>query len=206
MNKKIKLVILILILILFVVILRSTYSKYTNTASAVINEDIGKWVIKLNETDITNETITEFEMNKVYWNWDSSPHVKYPKVAPGMEGYFDLVIDPTDTDTSLKYTIEIDDVNVSIPEVNIKITAIEELNGKDITLTPNPDGPEVVERIKKLAEIQSQDESERLDTIRIHVKWENNEANNQTDSEIGKIADNVVSIPIKVNVIQYTGN
>ena len=123
-----------------------------------------------------------------------------------MKSYFDLVIDPTDTDVSMKYTVEIDDSNVSIPDVNIKITDIQEINGKELTITSNPDGPEIVERIKKLAEIQSENENERLDTIRIFVEWENNEDNNETDSEIGKVSDNVISIPIKVNVIQYTGN
>jgi len=206
-NKKIKLIIFILILVLLVVILRSTFSKYANEATAVINEEVGKWVIKLNDTDITTETAsTDFNMDKVYWDWDSFPHVKYPNVAPGMKGYFDLVIDPTDTDVSMKYTVEIDDSNVSIPDVNIKITDIQEINGKELTITSNPDGPEIVERIKKLAEIQSENENERLDTIRIFVEWENNEDNNETDSEIGKVSDNVISIPIKVNVIQYTGN
>jgi len=206
-NKKTKFVIFILILILLVLILRSTFSKYTNTATAVINEDVGKWVIKLNDTDITTEeTSTKFDMDKVYWDWDNSPHVKYPNVAPGMKGYFDLVIDPTDTDVSIDYTIEVDDTNISMPDVNIKITDIQEINGKDLTITSDPDGPEVVERIKKLAEIQSTNENERLDTIRIFVEWENNEANNEKDSEIGKISGNIISLPIKVNVIQYTGN
>lgn len=206
MNKKIKLIIFILILILLVVILRSTFSKYVNTATAVINEDVGKWVIKLNNTDITTEAVsTKFNMDQVYWDWENSPHVKYPNVAPGMKGYFDIVIDPTDTDVSIEYTIEIDDSLVSSPDINLKITDIQEINGKEVVVNPNPNGPEVVDRIKKLAEIQSENENERLDTIRIFIEWENNEDNNETDSEIGKVAGNIISLPITVDVIQYTG-
>lgn len=206
MNKKLKFIIFILILILLVVILNSTFSKYANKATAEINEDVGKWIIKINETDITTDAAsTRFNIDNFLWDWDSSPHVKYPNVAPGMKGYFDLVIDPTDTDVSIQYTIEVDDTLVSSPDVNLKITDMQEINGKDLEITEDPNGPEVITRIKKLAEIQSNNETERLDTIRIFVEWVNDETNNDTDSEIGKITDNIIQIPVTVNAIQYTG-
>lgn len=206
MNKKIRVILVILIVILLVLILRTTFSKYANEATAEINQDVGKWIIKINGTDITTTgNSTRFNIDNFVWNWQDSPHVKYPKVAPGMKGYFDLIIDPTDTDVSLTYTIEIDDSSVSLPNVNIKILDITELNGKQLEFTTNPDGPEIIKRTKMLEEIKSKDETRRLDTIRVQIEWENNEVNNESDSKLGSVANNVVQIPILVNAIQYTG-
>ena len=54
MNKKIKIILLIIILILLVLIIKSTYSKYTAEAEATIERYVAGWVIKVNDTDITN--------------------------------------------------------------------------------------------------------------------------------------------------------
>ncbi len=221
MNKKIRIVILIAILILLALIIQSTYSKYTNKASGTINEAVANWIIKINDTDITvpdeNGEIGVFEIEDFTWDWESAPNVKPPKVAPGMNGYFKLKIDPTGTQVSIKYTITIDDSKIAemlegigvagedlADRINLKITGIKE-NGVDIELPRDEEGNIVISKIKELDDIKSNDESDRIDELEIKVTWEDNEENNDIDSKIGSVPNNVIKLPIKVDVIQWTG-
>ena len=221
MNKKIRIVILIAILILLALIIQSTYSKYTNKAVGTINETTADWVIKINDKDITipdeNGEIGVFEIEDFTWDWESAPNVKPPKVAPGMSGYFKLKVDPTGTQVSVKYTITIDDSKIAemlagigvtgedlADRINLKITGIKE-NGVEIELPRDDGGNIVISKIKELEDIQSNNETDRIDELEIKVTWEDNEANNDIDSKIGSVPNNVIKLPIKVDVIQWTG-
>ena len=44
-----------------------------------------------------------------------------------------------------------------------------------------------------------------LNYIRIYFEWENVEANNATDSELGQTENAKISIPLEINFKQYTG-
>ncbi len=222
MNKKIRVLILITILILLVLIVNSTYSKYANKSTAKIDERVGNWIIKINGTDVTipdeNGNIGLFTIDEFIWNREDAPHVKPPKVAPGMSGYFKLKIDPTGTDVSIKYTITIDDSKIAeslnltnvngedlSDRINLKIIEITE-NGVPIELPRDDEGNIIITKIKELAEIKSENETDRVDDLQIEVVWENNEDNNDIDSLIGSIPNNVISLPIKVDVIQWLGD
>lgn len=218
MSKKIRVLIVTIILIMLVLIVRSTYSKYTNLAVANVEERVGNWVIKINDKDVT--TVDEFgnfgvfEIDDFTWNWSESPHVKEPKVAPGMKGYFDLKIDPTGTDVSIKYTLTIDDSKIAemlgIPpggatdRINLKMTGIIE-NGETLELPRDEDGNIVITKVKTLEQIKSDDEDDRVDKLKVEVTWENNEDNNDIDSQIGSVANHTIKLPVKVDVIQWTG-
>ena len=221
MNKKIRIVILIAILILLALIIQSTYSKYTSKSTGTINRDTADWIIKINDKDITipdeNGQVGIFEIEDFTWDWDSAPNVKPPKVAPGMSGFFKLKIDPTGTQVSIKYTITIDDSKIAemlagvgvtgedlANRINLKITGIKE-NGVEIELPRDDQGNIVISKIKELEDIQSNDETDRIDELEIKVTWEDNEANNDIDSKIGSVPNNVIKLPILVDVIQWTG-
>lgn len=217
-NNKIKIVLLVVILILLILILKLTYSKYVNESSATISESVGQWNIKINDKDITqadeNGVTGEFVIDDFVW--DTSQHVKSPKVAPGMTGRFYLKIDPTGTDVSIQYTILIDDSkmieilnseegeNTLTNNIGLKITGIKE-NGTEIELQRDENNNIIITRVKKLSQIQSENETDRIDNLEVEVVWENDEANNEVDSIIGSVANRKIELPIKVDVIQYTG-
>lgn len=214
MKKFLKAAIIIAILLMFGYILSTTYSKYTDNASARIEQDIGRWNIKINNTDITvGEEPVEFEITNFTWN--TSEHVKAGKVAPGMRGQFEILIDPTDTDVSIKYALKIDNSKFTESnDINLKIKTIT-LNGEEYTYEttstggddPDDTGTEIeIDLIKPLSEIQSTDPDVRIDQILVNVEWENNEQFNEKDSEIGRVPNNVITLPITVSVIQYTGS
>ena len=215
MSKKKKILIFIIIVVLLILILTSTYSKYVNTSEGSYGKKIGQWEIKINDTDITvnpnPDTDVVFYIDDFEWDWDSEPHVKKPKVAPGMKGNFSLKIDPTGTDVSIKYTIKIDkSVLTNVADINLAITGLEENGNKvDIdTLPEDDDGNLIIEKVKKLSEIQSENESDRIDNLKIEVTWKNDdtEETNKQDSIVGSEANRQIAMPVKVNVIQYTGD
>lgn len=213
MSKKKKILIFIIILVLLFLIIISTYSKYVNKSEGIYSKTIGQWIIKVNDTDITVDSGTDvtFHIDDFEWDWDSEPHVKKPKVAPGMKGNFSLKIDPTGTDVSIKYTIKIEkNVLTNLADINLAITGLQE-NGNNVNIADLPedaDGNLIIEKVKKLNEIQSTDESDRIDNLKIEVTWKNDdtEETNKQDAILGSVANRQIKLPIKVNVIQYTGD
>ena len=88
------------LIILFVIsltitlyVIRDSFALFENEKEFIINSDIGKWDILVNEESI-NET-TEFSVSNIHVSGDSNVRANY--FAPGTSGYFDIVIDPGDT-------------------------------------------------------------------------------------------------------------
>lgn len=218
MKKIFKITIIVLILIMLIYILTTTYSKYVSNATAVIEEDIAKWNISINGTDITGTPgeAVEFPITDFTWDWEEDGPVKKPKVAPGMNGFFHLEIDPKNTDVAIHYSIKIDNTKLTDANaVNLKIQGIK-LNGEDLEFeavetadsgdgTTGATSEIEIDIIKTLDEVQSTDDTIRIDKLEVEVKWENDEAYNEQDSIIGSVPNNKITLPIIVEVQQYTG-
>ncbi len=200
-SKKKKILILLLILVLLFFILRYAYSKYVNQVNISKDMNIAQWNIKINDQDITQDT-HEFLINDFTWNEER--HVQKPKVAPGMQGYFNLKVDTTGTQVSIKYTIEIDESKLrEISDINLRVTGLEE-DGVKQEMQFDEDGKIIIETIKKLDEIKS----DPIDNLRLDVVWENldTEEGNKNDSKASEMAGTKIQMPIKINVIQYLSN
>ncbi len=86
-----------------------TYALFETDASGDGELDIGRWVILVNNYDITQmETLTL--SNFTYTN---GSHTQSGYFAPGSTGYFDLVIDASQSDVSVEYTLDIDDSDLA---------------------------------------------------------------------------------------------
>ncbi|MGM9879252.1 MAG: hypothetical protein ACI31R_04435 [Bacilli bacterium] len=191
--KKIYVCMALFILVLTIVIILKTYGLFESKTSLNVQSDVGKWVILINDTDITSGANTKFSVNEVVWN--PSDNVKSGKLAPGVSGYFDIVIDPTDTDVSVRYDIDFD--FSEFENTNIVVSSVEEVNNKAIVKT----GQNKYTGVIPLNEIKDG----VTNTIRVNIKWDNNEENNEYDSEIGSTANAMKNIPVTVNVSQYLG-
>lgn len=202
---------------MLIYILTTTYSKYVSAATAVIEEDIAQWNIAINGTDITanpGDTV-EFPITDFTWDWVEDGPVKKPKVAPGMNGFFYLEIDPTGSDVAMHYTIKIDNTKLTDANtINLQIKGIR-LNGEELEFesienpgdgTTDPTSEIEIDILKTLDEIKSDDEEIRIDEVEVEVKWENNEAYNEQDSLIGSVPNNQITLPIILEFEQYTGD
>lgn len=176
-------------------ILRTTYSKYVSEANGDAVAQIGIWEIFVNGEDIAKPSGKQVTFNidaeNVKWNNKDATNVKKGKVAPGMDGTYEIKIDPQNTDTSLKYSLELD--ATSLKDTNLEITNIslangkefdsieninEELSGKNFSEIKNYGKDKYkLTRTKKLKEeIKRQDGSKaeddkRIDNIIISIIW-----------------------------------
>ena len=191
--KKVYVCFALILLVLTVFIILDTYGLFESKTSLNVQSNVGKWVILVNDTDITSGANTKFFVDEIIWN--PSDNVKSGKLAPGVSGYFDIVIDPTDTDVSVRYDINFD--FSEFENTNIVVTSIEEINNKTIVKT----GTNKYTGVIPLSEIKNG----VIKPIRVKVKWDNNEDNNEYDSSLGAVPNNVKNIPVFINVSQYLG-
>ena len=91
--------------------------------------------------------------------------------------------------------IEFDFSSLSIP--GLVISSITELGGNTLVLTDKDTYSGVI----TLADM----DSSTVNTVRVSISWQNDEANNEVDSSWGMVADKVISIPVNVKLTQYLG-
>lgn len=179
----------LLAIFLIVFIVNETYGLFETNNVMIVNPQIGKWNIFINDTSAVEET---FEVNSI--TVADNTKVKDGKIAPGTSGYFDILIDPTDTDVSIRYDISFDFSQILD---SFAIESIEEIGGLDLIQT----GEFTYSNIITLEDILD----DVTNTIRVYIEWINDETNNEDDSIIGMDKESYISIPISITVSQYLG-
>lgn len=205
--KKLLTVLVLIMLIISLFQIANMYALYKDQIQGDYTNLLGVWAIKVNGVDISNggenATFTMTEDNLTYID---SEHVKNQKIAPGTQAYFDIVIDSTNTDVSILYTI-----NMKLDEVTtakMKLIKVENYFKKDgeTEQVTNTDINTKLEEHQHQAIIPiSKINDKYLNYIRLFFEWENVEENNATDSELGQTENAKISIPLEINFKQYTG-
>lgn len=166
------------------------YSLFESTRVNTSNIDIAKWQVKVNDDMIAGSS-SEFTVDEIVW--DGSAYVKEGKVAPGMTGYFDIIIDPNNTDTSIRYDVIFDFSHLD--PTQFTIDNIVEINNKGIVRTNSTTYSNII----TLAEINNNE----TNTIRVYLTWVDDAINDEKDYNLGKVHDNVVTIPVTVRITQH---
>lgn len=197
MNKKIKILFLVLgiIVILFLACkIVETYALFYSEAEAMVSQNLGNWTIKVNNKDVSNGIVEQFTVEQLELETDEN--VKEGKIAPGLNGTFTITIDPTDTDVSVRYDITFDTSHLKAE--NMKLAKVEKVDSdnKLIEISEN-----TYTGIISLSEIRQG----KKDKIKVTLNWENIDENDLDDTELGKIKDNKINIPILVTITQYLG-
>lgn len=190
MNKKLLYLIFSIFALLTVYEIINTYGLLETKNKMSVNPSIAKWNVLINGTDI--KTGENFSVNSV--NLSDSVNVLNGKIAPGAFGYFDIEIDPTNTDTSIIYSITFD---FSLLSNSFIIDKIEETTSGNLIRT----GSSTYSKVITLDEIKGNAKN----NVRVYIKWENNEENNEIDSQIGLTKDNYINIPVSISAMQYLG-
>ena len=105
--KKVFKILTLIMLILTILKIADTYAKYyTKGHTSSLSEEVGQWVIKVNDMDIYSEggQSVEFSVTNIsnFTNANAAPD----KISPASEGYTNIIIDPTGTDVAVRYDIE----------------------------------------------------------------------------------------------------
>lgn len=188
--KRVLLLISLLMLFFTIYLAMDTYALFESNKNYDVSSDIAKFVIKVNGSEAKTE---EFVVDSIAYY--ENEYVIDNKIAPLVDGYFDIVIDAEEVEVSLRYDIEFDFSSLSIP--GLVISSITELGGNTLVLTDKDTYSGVI----TLADM----DSSTVNTVRVSISWQNDEANNEVDSSWGMVADKVISIPVNVKLAQYLG-
>ena len=167
-----------------------SYALFESEKEIVVNTDIGKWEISVND-DLINET-TSFSVSNIHVTGDTNVRENY--FAPGTNGYFDVVINPNDTDVSIYY--EIVCRTDMITNSQISLTRIENVDKPNLVNV----APFTHAGVIPLSDIKNND----ITTIRFYITWVNNDNNNEVDSLYGS-SSATFDIPMEITFRQYTG-
>ena len=166
--KKWHLILAICALILCITQIQQTYAKYLDTKEGDTDFTIAKWKILVNQQDITEASTMSSLINPVYIE---NEHMKEGVIAPGREGYFDLVIDSSNTEVSFRYDISVTSSENS--SVNDLIITGYSLNDSEII--------PVSDQLNNLSNVIYYTDTNKENKIRIYFKWRDGTGENMNN-------------------------
>lgn len=190
-KNKFLILIVLIVIVLFGFTFGTTYGLFESNKVEVFESNIAKWNINVNNINVTKST--SFVIDKIVLENNTS--VKEGKMAPGTSGYFDILIDGSNTDVSFRYDIKFDFSKLDI--TNLKIDNIEEINFNKLIKTDKDTYTNVI----TLDEIRNN----KNNLVRVYVKWQNVETSNEEDSIVGLDSNYSLSIPVSITFTQYLG-
>ena len=194
MDKKVKIMLYAVTITLIVIgayVFKSTYAVFETEANGEADFQVGSWIIKLNEIDISSGQTVNFTINSFVYTENS--HVKNGCIAPGRSGYFDVILDPSGTDVAVRYDITLDIDGEYEDNILYYITT--------------EDGSMIRSNVNTYSGVIDLDSIDNGDvaTLRVNLEWNNNSSYNESDTELGIVRNNSISIPAQINVVQYLG-
>ena len=155
--------------------------------------DIGSWVIKISNVDITGNIAQEIVIDR--FTYESSANVASGKIAPGTSAYFDLVVNATECDVAVKYDITFNFEDIDYTD-NVSFS-VEEVDGNGTVQT----GENTYSGFIDLDTIDNGD----VVKLRVTVTWDNIEDYNENDTVLGTTRDSRLALPLTVVATQYLG-
>ena len=202
--KKLIIIFLLIMIIISTYQMINIYALYKSEVSADGKLILGIWNIQLNENDIRNG---QFETAYIGIKNNYNDHTEEGTIAPGGEGYFEIQIDPSGTDVSIIYTIDLD---MEFETDNIKpAIAIKSIENYYYDQQGERVEDDMVESIvednliKGIITLQAIN-NQYVNKIRVNIKWENDENSNENDTILGS---NQIGLIVRTNVEakQYIG-
>lgn len=199
-KKKLLYCISCLFLIITLSVIKSTYAKYITSANGDANINIARWKILVNNQDIEENKELSNVITPIF---DGNDNIASNVIAPTAEGYFDILIDASNTDVSLKYEITTsDNAESAVSDLIISGYSLDDGERQQII---SDDG-----QIKVENEIlyNSQDKDIKL---RVYLKWNDDDTNgatmdNQADTNATKIDTNLAKVNVNLKFIQIPNN
>lgn len=185
--KKWHLILAICALILCITQIQQTYAKYLDTKEGDTDFTIAKWKILVNQQDITEASTMSSLITPVYIE---NEHMKEGVIAPGREGYFDLVIDSSNTEVSFRYDISVTSSENS--SVNDLIITGYSLNDSEII--------PVSDQLNNLSNVIYYTDTNKENKIRIYFKWRDGTGENMNNEADTNASIQGVNAKLKVNI------
>lgn len=185
--KKWHLILAICALILCITQIQQTYAKYLDTKEGDTDFTIAKWKILVNQQDITEASTMSSLITPVYIE---NEHMKEGVIAPEREGYFDLVIDSSNTEVSFRYDISVTSSENS--SVNDLIITGYSLNDSEII--------PVSDQLNNLSNVIYYTDTNKENKIRIYFKWRDGTGENMNNEADTNASIQGVNAKLKANI------
>lgn len=187
MKKKYVIILLFISLCLCLFFIQDSFAKYLTSASETANMNIARWKIIVNNKDIRDNSSSSAIISPVFLGNDN---VASDIIAPGSEGYFDLIIDAKAADVSFKYKIDITtDENSAVKDIIAVKYKIN--NGEEILFTG---GNQTIEK-----SVLHSDNTDVIN-IRVYIKWNDGDGSEMDNSADTAATQNKVGAVLKVNM------
>ena len=173
-----------ILLAITIITLSSTYALFETNASADANFDVGKWIIKLNNKNISLEkiiTLDDFE-------YVNSSHVEDGYFAPTSKAEFEIDIDASQTEVSVEYSLVIDDSLLEdYPNIYFKIIDVD--TGIEMNQSST-------------SGIMYLSDTNRTKHFKLILEWNNNDQYDESDTSL---IGEKLRFNINANFKQYLG-
>lgn len=185
MKKLLTILFLIMLIISFFQI-TSMYALYREQLESDYTTLLGVWSIKVNEADISSgEQNLVFNISDDQLQYADSEYIQAGKIAPGGKAYFDIVIDPTNTDVAIVYQLDLE--HIDIANAQIKLLGVENYFKKegttDITNTEVYQDGNLYRAVIPVDKITQGYKNH----LKLNFEWVNEDVNSTTDSILADI-------------------
>ena len=170
----------------------NTYSRYIADATGSIEAPFAKWQIMVNNEDINKQASTKVSFTPII---DKNENIADNVIAPTYTWYFDITIDPSNTDVAFNYSIDLSVENINMPDLMVSKYAIlpdNYIEGDALTFTEITNN-QINNNLEK---------NNKAFTIRIYFEWydgNDNQMDDDADTIIGTSTDDIKVI-INANI------
>lgn len=194
-NKNLKKILFLLIICVFVLLVYKIiqiYAVFHSELEAIVKLENGTWNITVNGTKISTGVEEQFSINQISTTQNS--HVKPDKLAPGLSGSFEIVINPENTNVSIKYDITLNEEELG--DTNLKIKSVQEIDNEEQLIKTEEN---TYTGIIPLEDINNGVKHR----IKVEIEWEDVATGGEKDTTIG--VNHEFKIPIIFRASQYLG-
>lgn len=196
-KKYIIITLIIIIIIIESAVIGNTIAKYITSANSNADINIARWKVLVNNQDVTSTATLNNVITPIF---PGNNNIASGVIAPTAEGYFDIIIDATNTDVSLNYEITTSPNTESIvTDLVMSGYAID--NGKRQEIVEDENG-----NFKINGQINYNSEDKDI-SIRIYLKWNDNtedgaEMTNSEDTATTQAQESVAKINVNLKFTQ----
>ncbi len=194
LNRKFVLLIAIICVFLSIITVQDTYAKYTSSLNETTRISVARWRILVNNFDIRSGASTS---NLVTPTFTGTANIASGVIAPTATGYFDLLIDASDTDLSFHYNITVTNANDSIVS-DVIVTGCTFFAGGTGAGVPLAVNNGMVTGVIRLAD-------QRVNKIRVNIEWLDGTGetmDNEEDTATTTAQESVAKVNVVANFIQ----
>ena len=194
--KKIKFIFyFVLIFICLFYLVQSSYAKYKKDIEGDLKSSIAKWNIKVNDELITNKSKLTNNITPIF---EGNEYVKDNVIAPGVEGYYDIIIESSVSNYPFTY------------QINSNVSTSSDV--KDLITTKyiiNPDTDNIENTYSKENGITGTFTQNGIVKIRVFIKWNDiidTTMDNQKDTEVAIDSNSKALKEVKLKFTQKNNN